>query len=228
MAADSAAIRIHEILDCVAVIFGAQTANVESHFYVTTRSGSIAASNGSGYNCSQSGNGYLTMRTLLIAATFLVSTCWATEPTWVIGSRNPNLAEGAQALLGGRNEEGIRLTLLGLKAAAGEKEEEIALSNLCAGYTNLGDYDTALKYCDILLQRNDKLWRVYNSKALIFIFTKQYDKAEQELIKGEALRPGAHSLKIARALYMDATHPVAPHIEVDDRRTDEQPDLRQN
>ena len=164
----------------------------------------------------------VTMRPVLIAAVFLASTCWAAEPSYVIGSANPDMYEGARALLAGRNEEGIRLTLKGLQAANGKKEEENALSNLCAGYTNLGDYDTALKYCDILLQRNDKLWRAYNSKALIYIYTKQYEKAEQELIKGEAINAGARTMKIARALYLDATNPVAPEIEVDDRKTNNQ------
>ncbi len=164
----------------------------------------------------------VTMRPVLVAAVFLASACWAEEPRFVIGSRNLDLAEGARALLGGRNERGIELTLSGLKEANGKKEEEVALSNLCAGYTNLGNYETALKYCDILLQRNDKLWRAYNSKALIFIYTKQYKKAEQELIKGEALNPDARTMKIARALYLDATNPVAPEIEIDDRKTNSQ------
>jgi len=162
------------------------------------------------------------MRPLLIAAVFLTSTCWAVEPTYVIGSANPDISDGARMLLAGRNEEGIRLTLKGLKAAQGKREEEIALSNLCAGYTNLGDYDTALRYCDILLQRDDKMWRAYNSKALIYIYTKQYEKAEQELIKGEAINAGARSMKIARALYLDATNPVTPEIEVDDRKPENQ------
>ncbi len=162
------------------------------------------------------------MRPVLIAAVFLASTCWAVEPAFAIGSANPGISDGARALIGGRNEEGIRLTLMGLKAANGKKEEEIALSNLCAGYTNLGDYETALEYCDILLKRNDKLWRAYNSKALIYIYTKQYEKAEQELIKGEAINPDAHTMKVARSLYLDATNPVAPEIEVDDRKTNNQ------
>ncbi len=164
----------------------------------------------------------VTMRPVLIAAVFLASTCWADEPRFVIGSVNPDLSEGARALLGGRNEEGIRLTLKGLKAANGRREEETALSNLCAGYTNLGDYETALQYCDILLKRNDKLWRAYNSKALIYIYTKQYEKAEQALIKGEAINPDARTMKVARALYLDATNPAAPAIEIDDRDTDNQ------
>jgi tetratricopeptide (TPR) repeat protein len=164
----------------------------------------------------------VTMRPVVIAVLFLASTCWADEPQFVIGSTNPGIYQGARALLAGRNEEGIKLTLSGLKTARGKKEEEVALSNLCAGYTNLGDYETALKYCDLLLQRNDQLWQPYNSKALIYIYTKQYEKAEQELIKGEALNPGARSLKIARALYLDATNPVAPEIEIDDRDPAEQ------
>ncbi len=66
---------------------------------------------------------------------------------------------------------------------------------------------------------SDPRIRTFNSKALIFIHTKQYKKAEQELIKGEALNPDAYSMKIARALYLDATNPVAPEIEIDDRKT---------
>ena len=89
---------------------------------------------------------------------------------------------------------------------------------MCAGYTNLGDYQTALKYCDILLKRNDKAWRAYNSKALIYISTKQYEKAEIELVKAEAINPRARSLKIARALYLDATQPVEEAVEIDDRQ----------
>ncbi len=157
----------------------------------------------------------------LIATIFLASTCLASEPAYVIGSRNPDLAEGARQLIAGHDEKGIELTLLGLRAADGKKEEEIALSNLCAGYANLGDYETALKYCDILLVRNDKNWRAYNSKALIYVNTKQYDKAESALLKGEAINPDARSMKIARALFLDATQPVLPEIEVDDRQKPE-------
>lgn len=152
------------------------------------------------------------------ASIFLTSTCLASEPAYVIGHTNPQLSEGARHLRAGRDEKGIELTLLGLRAANGRKEEEIGLSNLCAGYTNLGDYETALKYCDVLIARNDKSWRAYNSIALIYVDTKQYDKAESALLKGEAINPGAQSMKIARALFLDATQPVVPEIEVDDRQ----------
>ncbi|MDX1482578.1 MAG: tetratricopeptide repeat protein [Woeseiaceae bacterium] len=134
----------------------------------------------------------------------------------VIGPANPDLQEGAQALLAGDAELGVRKTLEGLEVAVGEREHEAALSNLCAGYILLGQYQAALGYCDLLLARNDENWRAYNNRAVIYIKTGQYEKAERDLAKGEALRPGAHTLKVARAMYMDAVHPVAPEVEVDD------------
>jgi len=118
------------------------------------------------------------VRLALLTTIFLGSTCWASDQRIIVGDSNPNLAEGARQMIAGHDEKGIELTLLGLRVANGKREEEIALSNLCAGYANLGDYERALKYCDVLLVRNDKSWRAYNSKALIYINTKQYDKAD--------------------------------------------------
>ncbi len=73
----------------------------------------------------------------------------------------------------------------------------------------------------MLLARNDKHWRAYNNRALIYMKTKQWNKAEADLIKGEELNAGAHTMKLARAMYMDAVHPVAPEIEIDDRQRKE-------
>jgi len=149
------------------------------------------------------------------------------EATTVIGPRNLPLHDGAQALLAGDSEEGVKLTLEGLKIAHGRREEEAALSNLCAGYIKLGKYGEALKYCDILLTRNDRNWRGYNNRAVIYIMTKQYDKADADLKKGEELNPGAGTMKVARAMYMDAVHPVRPEIEIDDREKQDDEDLRE-
>lgn len=140
------------------------------------------------------------------------------NPTTVIGPRNVPLQEGAEALMSGNNEAGVRLTHQGLEIAQGRREEEAALSNLCAGYIKLGDYSEALKYCNLLLARNDKNWRGYNNRAVIYIQTKQYDKANEDLLRGEELNPGARTMKIARSMYMDAVHPVRPEIEIDDRQ----------
>jgi tetratricopeptide (TPR) repeat protein len=140
------------------------------------------------------------------------------NPTTIIGPRNLPLYDGAQELLAGNNEEGIRLTHEGLLLANGRREREAGLSNLCAGYIKLKLYDKALTYCDMLLASNDKSWRGYNNRAVIYIMTEQWEKAEQDLDSGEALHPNAKTMKVARAMYMDAVHPVTQEIEIDDRR----------
>lgn len=139
-------------------------------------------------------------------------------PKTVIGVRNLPLKEGADMLLLGDAEGGVRSTLQGLELAVGDREHEAALSNLCAGYILLNQYQAALGYCDLLLTRNTENWRAYNNRAVVYIKLRQYAKAEEDLARGEALRPGAHTLKVARAMYMDAVHPVAPEVEVDDRQ----------
>lgn len=136
----------------------------------------------------------------------------------IIGPRNMPLQLGAEALMDGNNAEGVRLTHQGLRIAHGSREEEAALSNLCAGYIKLKLFDQALKYCNLLLARNDEHWRGYNNRAVAFIMTEQWDKAKADLEKGEQLRPGATTMKIARSMYMDAVHPVAPEVEIDDRQ----------
>ena len=165
--------------------------------------------------------------TLLTVLVLIAQICWgqasnrlSRDPNsmTVIGPRNIPLYDGAQELLAGNDAEGVRLTHKGLQLAQGRREEEAALSNLCAGYIKLALYDNALKYCELLLARNDKNWRGYNNRAVIYIQTKQWDKAEQDLIRGEELNPSARTLKIARSMYMDAVHPVVPEIEIDDRQ----------
>lgn len=164
---------------------------------------------------------------ILLLTVCVMPPCWAqganrmkseTGPKTVVGPRNPDLQDGATALIDGDAELGVRLTLAGLRVAAGSREKEAALSNLCAGYILLEKFDEALKYCDMLLARNSENWRAYNNRAVIYIKTGQFAKAEQDLLRGEELRPGAHTLKVARAMYMDAVFPVAAEVTVDDRK----------
>ncbi len=138
----------------------------------------------------------------------------------VIGPKNLDLHKGAESLLAGRTEEGIELTLRGMLVARGPREEKAGLSNLCAGYTVLGDFDVALDYCEQLLARDDKSWRAYNNRALIYIMTEQFDKALQDLDKAEQLSPGAPTLAVARTLYRDAVDPVEPQVTIYDGPSD--------
>ena len=126
----------------------------------------------------------------------------------VIGPRNLDLAEGAQELLAGNAAEGVKLTLRGLQSAQGKREKEAALSNLCAGYIMINQLDSALTYCNMLLASNDRHWRGYNNRALIYVMKKEYKKAEEDLLTGQEINPNARTLKVVKGMLMDATHPV--------------------
>lgn len=170
----------------------------------------------------------------LIIAIFIVQAAWAqsdgdsTGPKTVIGPRNPDLQRGSELLLAGKADRGVELTLRGFKMAEGAREQEAALSNLCAGYIMLQEYEEALKYCDLLLARNDKSWRGYNNRAVIHIATEQFEKAHRDLVRAEELNPGAQTIRIARAIYLDSVNPVAPQVEIDDRQPEYDDDVEQN
>ncbi len=173
---------------------------------------------------SRKGDDDMVRHSLLAIAVLLASTVWAQDwersknnPTLIIGPKNLDLYKGAELLLAGRTEEGVQRTLRGLLAAEGKREEEAALSNLCSGYVVLERFDEALKYCELLLERDDESWRAYNNRALIYIMTEQYEKANQDLIRAEELNPGAPTLKVARSIYLDAVDSVIPQVEIDDR-----------
>ena len=147
----------------------------------------------------------------------------AQEAKTVVGPVNPELHDGAEALLAGDAEAGVRLTLIGLQQANTARERYTAWSNLCAGYVMLEQLDTALDYCNRVIEATDGHWRAYSNRALVYVKLKRYDEAEQDLQKGEALSPGARTLKAVRAMLRDAVEPVAPSIVIDDRRQPPEP-----
>ncbi len=136
----------------------------------------------------------------------------------VYGPRNVFLDDGSKALLFNRGEEGVRLTLLGLKSASGTSEFQMAHANLCAGYLLIDQPEEALKHCNIVLEKDDKHWRTYNNRALVYMRLKRYDEAEADIRFGQALRPDSTNLKIVKGMYLDETRPVNENIELDDRR----------
>jgi tetratricopeptide (TPR) repeat protein len=149
---------------------------------------------------------------------FFAAGVLAQSNTTVIGPSNPNLQYGADALLAGDADEGVRLTLMGLKFATGARERQTAKSNLCAGYLMLREYDTALAYCDEVLGENDGHWRAYSNRAVIYVKLGRLEDAERDLEKGEAISPNSRTLKAVRRMLLDATNPVSPTIVIDDRR----------
>ncbi len=142
----------------------------------------------------------------------------------VLGPRNPSLVDGANALLAGDAEEGIRLTRLGLDVAVGQRERQAGLGNICAGYVLLDRYDEALEYCNQALAEYDRNWRALCNRALIYIKKGRFEEAARDLERGEEIAPNARALKEVRGMYLDATDPVNANITIDDRRKTENDD----
>lgn len=158
------------------------------------------------------------MQRLLLLLVLVTAAVHAEESKTVVGPTNANLAAGADALLARDAEEGIRLTHLGLNAAANRRERVSGLSNLCAGYAMLNQWETALQYCDQALELNERHWRSYSNRALVYINLKRYADAEADILKGQELAPNSRNLKIVRSMLLDKTDPVSPNIIIDDRR----------
>ena len=156
------------------------------------------------------------LATLLLAAS---PAAISEESKTVIGPTNIDLYEGANALMAGDGEEGVRRTLQGLELATGAREVITAHSNLCAGYLLINQPEKALVHCNWVLERDEAQWRSHNNRALVYMRLKRYEEAEDDIRKGQELRPGSKNLKIVKGMYLDETKPVRTKIEVDDRRS---------
>lgn len=154
--------------------------------------------------------------TLLLAATPAISD---EHSKTVLGPDNVYLYDGSNALAAGNGEDGVRLTLLGLQTAKGFREEKIGHSNLCAGFLLIDEPTTALEHCNWVIERDAMHWRTYNNRALVYLRLERFDEAEEDIRKGQAIRPGSEKLKIVKGMYLDETRPVTEKIEVDERRT---------
>ncbi len=161
----------------------------------------------------------LTLLAMLIVAAVQVAADEAPDSRTIIGPRNVELADGADALLANRAEEGVRLTLKGLQFAHGSREEKIGHSNLCAGFMMLNQPDTALVHCNWVLDRDPNHWRSYNNRALVYLALERFEESEADIRKGQELNPRSEKLKEVKGMYLDTVDPVDERITIDDRRT---------
>jgi tetratricopeptide (TPR) repeat protein len=141
------------------------------------------------------------------------------ENKTVVGPRNVYLADGADALLAGDGEEGVRLTLQALEFAHGARETKFAHANLCAGYTMIEQPLTALEHCNWVIEQDPDYWRAYNNRAIAYLKLGRYEESEADVARGQALRPGSEKLKIVKGMLLDETDPVTGTIEIDERRS---------
>lgn len=118
----------------------------------------------------------------------------ANQSATIVGPSNPQLADGATALDTGRVEEGIRLTLEGLKFPAELHDKAAGYSNLCAGYAMLKQWEEALQHCNTSLQLDPYNWRSFNNRAAVFVGKGQYDHAMADLRAGLEIAPTSRTL----------------------------------
>lgn len=140
------------------------------------------------------------------------------EAKTVVGPRNVYLADGADALLAGDGEEGVRLTLRALEFAHGSRETKYAHANLCAGYAMIDKPLTALEHCNWVIERDPNYWRAYNNRAIVYLKLGRYEESEADIARGQVLRPGSDKLKTVKGMLLDETDPVTEAIEIDERR----------
>ena len=102
------------------------------------------------------------------------------------------------ALRLGAHEEGIRLTLAGLRSPAGMahsvRTRSSAQNNLCAGYVMAGKYRQALEHCNEALRLKKKNWQAYSNRAVLHVLTGNLKLAAEDVERGKRIKPDAKRL----------------------------------
>ena len=137
-------------------------------------------------------------RLALFALTLAPGT-WALDPSpqsvTVLGTTNPLLASGSDALEAGRYQEGIRLSLAGLEDVASTRDQAAGHANVCAGYAALKRWDEALPHCNRSLDLDRGNWRAFNNRAAVYVGLGKLDLALTDVTSGLALSPGSQTLR---------------------------------
>jgi tetratricopeptide (TPR) repeat protein len=113
---------------------------------------------------------------------------------------NPYLVEGAEALMFGNYNEGIRLTELGLETPPDWPDRSAALSNLCAGLAGSADYAEAIASCTSAIEIDDYNWQAYNNRAIANIGLGRIGAAQQDVDRGLELNPESSELTIVQQM----------------------------
>lgn len=146
-----------------------------------------------------------------------VDTLQRTTSRTVFGIENELLAVGAEALMAGRWEDGVRLTLLGLdQVGVTDAQRADGMSNLCGGYAALNRPDLAIDYCSQSIELNDENWRAWSNRSYAYWLKAQYDQAGQDLERAMSLNSNARQLAQIRGMLNEKG--LRPRVEMEDRQ----------
>ncbi len=120
----------------------------------------------------------------------------------VIGP-NVMLADGAEALLRGEWQRGIQLTQMGLTFAISSEDRASALANLCAGFTQLKQYQRALEHCDKSIKIVDDNWRTWQNRAAANLGLGKVEESLRDIQRGLQINPDSDSLQKTLAIARD-------------------------
>jgi len=160
---------------------------------------------------------------MLFAAAALITLAAASAPSatranaekpmseTVIGPSNPLLADGATALEAGHADEGVRLTLEGLKVPTPVRDMAAAHANLCAGYVLLHRLDEALIHCNTAIELDERNWRAYNNRAAVLDARGLYDQAIADVEKGLKISPDSAILQKSLKIIYSNKHAAHTH-----------------
>lgn len=172
---------------------------------------------------------------LAIAWLALPNFALAQDPGIAAGSRsvfgsNSYLADGATALMLGNYKRGVELTRLALGDVLSKEERVASLSNLCAGYVGLKEYEVALVYCNRSLEMEPLNWRALQNRAGAHAGLGNFTQALKDVELGLTLNPDSDALKLTLAIVRDqgrrarplspaTTPPPAPPVAVPSTRS---------
>jgi tetratricopeptide (TPR) repeat protein len=135
----------------------------------------------------------------------------------VIGPDNELLTAGSQAMVAGRWEDGVRLTLLGLeRPGINDTMRSGALSNLCGGYAALKQPDLAIEYCTESIELNEFNWRAWSNRSYAYWMKDDYASAGADLERATSINERARQLFMIRGMLNEAG--LRPRIQMEDRQ----------
>lgn len=113
---------------------------------------------------------------------------------------NSYLSDGATALMLGNYKRGVELTHKGLGEVLSTDERAASLSNLCAGYVGLKEFDVAVVYCNRSLEITANNWRALQNRAAAYTGLGEFRRALVDIEKGLGLNPDSDQLKLTLAI----------------------------